>query len=295
MTTITPATPLWVAARSSLLQRGREMFGCWEKVLQKFELDDIHDLRVASRRLREALLLYAPCFPEKPASRLVSRIKKITGMLGTIRNTDEALLFLATFPPTLPDPATRAVSTLADLLQSERTAEKKYLLSTMKRIDPASLRSRFEKVCNRPAIFAISAHDPFMKVADFLRDTLHEREASLLRFAAEAAHEENIIAQHRLRIAVKHFRYRLELAAFFAPDRLNDLISVAKGYQELLGTMHDLDVFATIISERLASPDASTPLLAHIAARRQQLFETFANKIDRYPLAQLAADARNAL
>jgi len=294
MTAITPTTPLWVAARSSLYQRGREMFGCWEKVLQKFELDDIHDLRVASRRLREALLLYAPCFPKKPVSKLISRIKKLTGMLGTIRNTDEALLFLATLPP-LPDPATRAVSTLTGLLQSERIAEKKHLLGAMQQIDPASLRTRFEKVCSRPAIFAVSAHDPFTYVADFLRNNLHEREASLLRFAEEAVHEENIIAQHRLRIAVKHFRYRLELAAFFAPDRLNDLISVAKGYQELLGTMHDLDVFATMISERIASPEASTPLLAHIAARRHQLFETFANKIDRYPLQQLAADARNVI
>ncbi|HZV82181.1 MAG TPA: CHAD domain-containing protein [Geobacteraceae bacterium] len=295
MTAIPPTTHLWVAARLSLLRRGQEMFDCWEKVLQKFELDDIHDLRVASRRLREALMLYAPCFPSKPVSKLNSRIKKLTGMLGAIRNTDEALLFLESLPPILPDPATRAVSTLTDLLQSERTAEKNHLQSAMKQIDPASLRSRFEKICNRPAIFAISARDPFMKVADFLRDTLHEREASLLRFTAEAAHEENIAAQHRLRIAMKHFRYRLELASFFSPDRLNDLIREAKSYQELLGTMHDLDVFATMISERIASPDASAPLLAHIAARRHQLFEIFAVKTDKYPLTKLAADARSAL
>jgi len=164
----------------------------------------------------------------------------------------------------------------------------------MQQIDPASLRTRFEKVCNRPAIFAVSAHDPFTHVADFLRNTLHEREASLLRFAIEASHEENIAAQHRLRIAVKHFRYRLELAALFS-DKLNPLISVAKGYQELLGTMHDLDVFATMISERITSSDASAPLLEHIAVRRHQLFETFAIKTNEYPLAKLAADARNVL
>ncbi|HEY5973778.1 MAG TPA: CHAD domain-containing protein [Geobacteraceae bacterium] len=295
MTSLTPTTPLWMAARASLLYRGKEMFSCWKQVVQQFDLDDIHDLRVASRRLREALRLYAPCYPKKSISRLNSRLKQLTGMLGAIRNTDEALLFLAKLPPTLPSPAVRGVQSLTGLLQQARSDEETQLRNALQQLDQAALRRRFEKACNRPAIFAMSPHDPFMNVAEFLRDTLHEREASLLRFAEEATSEANIIAQHRLRIAIKHFRYRLELAALFSQDLLNGVIGVAKGYQELLGTMHDLDVFATMISERVATPDASAPLIAHIADRRHHLFETFAAKLAAYPLAKLATDARSIL
>jgi CHAD domain-containing protein len=141
----------------------------------------------------------------------------------------------------------------------------------------------------------MSGHDPFMNVADFLKNTLHQRERSLLRFASDAAIEENLSAQHRLRIAIKHFRYRLELASFFTPEQINEAISTAKRYQELLGTMHDLDVFTVMFSERIPFPEASEPLLADIAARRHRLYEDFAAQSVICPLEKLAADVRSYL
>ena len=86
-------TPLWIAARVLLYERGEDFFRRRGKMVKTFDAEDIHDLRVASRRLREGLILFAPCYPPGNIARLVRKIKRVTRLLGDIRNADEALLF----------------------------------------------------------------------------------------------------------------------------------------------------------------------------------------------------------
>src|SRR5512136_2315517 len=87
------STQLWVAARVLLCERGDDFFMRWDKVLKTSDPEDIHDLRVSSRRLREGLALFAPCYPPESLKRLVRGLKRVTRLLGDIRNTDEAILF----------------------------------------------------------------------------------------------------------------------------------------------------------------------------------------------------------
>ena len=65
MSPISSSTPLWIAARLLTKEHAREFFKCWTKVAKGFETEEIHDLRVASRRLRECLALFEPCFGGK--------------------------------------------------------------------------------------------------------------------------------------------------------------------------------------------------------------------------------------
>src|SRR5690242_5285968 len=99
MTHVTPAAPLWLAARTIMAERSNDLFQRWDRAKKSFSLDDIHDLRVSSRRLREALALFAPCFPDRKMGRINSRIKRLTNLLGTMRNTDEALLYFVPLVP----------------------------------------------------------------------------------------------------------------------------------------------------------------------------------------------------
>src|SRR5512137_642289 len=92
---IVGSTHLWVAARVLLYERGDDFFMLWDKVLKTSDAEDIHDLRVSSRRLREGLALFTPCYPSGNIARLVKRIKRVTRLLGDIRNTDEAILFFS--------------------------------------------------------------------------------------------------------------------------------------------------------------------------------------------------------
>src|SRR6185369_11375293 len=86
---------------AAILERSRGVFYAqWEEllrlrraVLNTSDLDDIHDLRVASRRFRAALELYYPFAPKGSRTELRKSIRKLTRILGGLRNIDEAQLF----------------------------------------------------------------------------------------------------------------------------------------------------------------------------------------------------------
>ena len=58
------------------------------------DIEPIHRMRVASRRLRAALPLFASCFPEKKYQQWMEEIRKVTRALGEARDTDVQIAFL---------------------------------------------------------------------------------------------------------------------------------------------------------------------------------------------------------
>ena len=58
------------------------------------DIEHIHRMRVASRRLRAALPLFASCFPEKKYQLWMGEIQRITRALGEARDTDVQIAFL---------------------------------------------------------------------------------------------------------------------------------------------------------------------------------------------------------
>src|SRR5208337_575958 len=58
------------------------------------DIEYIHRMRVASRRLRAALPLFSSCFPPKQYRSWMSEMRKITRALGEARDTDVQIEFL---------------------------------------------------------------------------------------------------------------------------------------------------------------------------------------------------------
>src|SRR5271169_3437998 len=65
-----------------------------EGVRSSEDIEYIHRMRVASRRLRAALPLFEPCFPAKEYRLWMSELRKITRSLGDARDTDVQIDFL---------------------------------------------------------------------------------------------------------------------------------------------------------------------------------------------------------
>ncbi len=58
------------------------------------DIEQVHRMRVASRRLRAALPLFSSCFSEKDFRHWMHEIKKVTSALGAARDTDVQIAFL---------------------------------------------------------------------------------------------------------------------------------------------------------------------------------------------------------
>jgi CHAD domain-containing protein len=290
-------TPLWLAARVLLHERGDDFFRRRGKVLKSFDPEEIHDLRVSARRLREGLELFLPCYPAELMEPLVKLFRKVTRLLGEIRNTDEAISFFDVLMAELDEICQADLERLKRTFLKKRKKELGRLRAGLRLIVSDALRDRYRHGVNSPALFSSppSDVDLFASLALFAGSSLDARMAAVVQLVPEARLAAAIEAQHLLRIAVKHFRYRLEILSVLFGERFQELHAPVKGYQEVLGKMHDLDLFTGIVRAAGFSPSTEEVVLRTIAAKRSQLFAEFSGMLKKVPLERIGEQARSAL
>jgi CHAD domain-containing protein len=295
MTPISSTTPLWTAARSLVRSCNDDFFRRWAKVAKDFEAEDIHDLRVASRRLREALALFERCFPEKGFGRIGKQVKQVTGILGDLRNTDESFLFFMGLEPKERQQADAEVRGMLADLEKERMAARRSLEQEMKDLKSGPLKSALSAMLDKPELFGNTRVDPFQRLSLFADGAITDRAKPVTELLPRALEEENAIAQHQLRIAVKRLRYRLEILEPLFESGFPKLQRALKEYQEVLGKLHDLDVFAQMVLDRVPEGAGQQRLLRIISARRSRLFASFVRMIGSFSVDAIGAQARSSL
>jgi len=287
--------PLWAASRVMLEGQEKEFFSCWKKVTQSFQEDDIHDLRVASRRLREGLALFSPCFPGRKGGRLLKKVKGVTVMLGEMRNIDEACRFFSGLSALESQGCAGEVEELITTLRAEREQAYLKLKEEFGSLPPAPLRSELAALKERPNLFGAGATDPFMGVTFFAGGALMARAQMVAELLPAALDEKDSAGQHRLRIAVKKLRYRLEIIGPLLTGGYQELREALKGYQDVLGKLHDLDVFRELVGERVSEGVAKERLFQVLAARRKLLYHSFKGLLEDTPLSSIGSRAKDAL
>lgn len=81
--------------RDLIAQRWGDLWRAVPVALAGTDVEGVHDVRVASRRLRAAMDVATECFPEGWYRRLHATAKQITGALGEVRDRDVLLEFFA--------------------------------------------------------------------------------------------------------------------------------------------------------------------------------------------------------
>jgi CHAD domain-containing protein len=106
--------------------RSAEVFEHARGVLDLDDIERVHDMRVASRRLRAALEVFAPCFPRKRQKRALKGVKALADALGERRDRDVSIAFLAGFLEEAPDADRgRLEILLAGLREEQRQANER--------------------------------------------------------------------------------------------------------------------------------------------------------------------------
>lgn len=285
----------WLAARGFLLDRCDDFFLQLTRARETFDPEAIHDLRVASRRLREGIAIFGHCFRKRQLAALRKELKGLVAMLGSIRNTDEAILFFSNLVNNGDTASSGAAAKIVAALQSKRGEEQREVEGELKKIEPGALRCRIAGFCNNPRIFNADARGLFQPIVATLLEAVAEREKTILEILPGALIEENVTVQHRLRIAVKHFRYCLEFLAPLASGDYRKLYGVIKEYQEVLGHMHDLDVFLGLPGEITAEQSGAELLHEIISNRRRMLFAEFLQLHAANPLDEMGNRVRGLL
>ncbi|NMC73087.1 MAG: CHAD domain-containing protein [Geobacteraceae bacterium] len=295
--TLVKKTALWIAARGLLAERGADFFRCWERTAASFDAEDIHDLRVASRRLREGLALFSPCYPRKKISRLRGSIRKITDILGDLRNIDEGLAFFRAEAGELGNGQGEELARCIQLYEKNREEARKDLKRDLRRMNPRTLRKMFVRTVHAPYLFdpPPGAADPFAAIEDFAREKIDLRLEPVLALIPVARRPEEAAAQHRLRIAIKRYRYRLEVLSPLMGEGYRDVHAQVKAYQEILGRLHDLDVFRELIRGIGLTAGTEQALAGLIAEKREGAFGQFQDMLGKTPFDSIGVRVRSLL
>jgi CHAD domain-containing protein len=100
--------------------RGEELREHADGVLDTGDIERVHDMRVATRRLRAALEVFEPCFPPKPYREALREVKRLADGLGERRDRDVAIVALRRFNDQMPAPDRRGVESLIERLRDEQ-------------------------------------------------------------------------------------------------------------------------------------------------------------------------------
>ena len=91
---VVPEAPFGVVAQRVVEARTEQLFEEARDVLDLGDIERVHDMRVATRRLRAALEIFRPCFPKARYKAALREVKALADALGERRDRDVTIEML---------------------------------------------------------------------------------------------------------------------------------------------------------------------------------------------------------
>jgi CHAD domain-containing protein len=112
--------PYAAVAAKVVATRAREVADHSRDVLDITDIEHLHDMRVATRRLRAALEIFEPCFPKAQHREALAEVKAVADALGDRRDADVTIAALDRFAAGLADPDRPGIASLAQEIRAEQ-------------------------------------------------------------------------------------------------------------------------------------------------------------------------------
>ncbi len=218
--------------------------------------EDLHQMRVASRKLRATLRAARPMLSLEWAESLRGELAWLGDALGPARDLDVLLLHLLKEGDSLPTPERTALQPLRASLERERANAHTLVVQALESDRYLRLLDRLESAAARPEIktpdvsLVALARTDYKKLKRAMRDCPDDPAPDWL---------------HRLRIKGKRARYAAELAEPAAGKPVSRFMDELKVFQDLLGDHQD----ALVAEQRLRKwfGETSDPLMAFTVGR----------------------------
>jgi CHAD domain-containing protein len=278
-------------------------------------IEELHDMRVATRRMRTAFDIFGPAFDPKIIRHYLKGLRTTGRVLGEVRDMDVLLQ--------------NAIAYQGNMKEIKRPGLEPLLSGWKQTIDKK--RAKLTKHLQSEAYYNFKYNfNLFLQASEYIGVPLSQNGGtnSLVRdivpvlvysrYAAVRAYvailpTASVTQLHTLRIEFKKFRYLLEYFREILGDNAGQSITELKQLQDHLGELHDSDVacqlvrnflkdweedqIGTPIPERL-NPEPIVTYLAYVHAVRYRLISSFPElwkKFSRPEFRQMIAQAISLL
>lgn len=264
--------PAHVALELVLLTRMEEMCEFAPQAQDYSDPAGVHDMRVASRRLRGTIRDFLPYLNERPLSPSMQHIKKLARALGRVRDFDVAIETLMKTADKAPKKFATGIRQIAEFRKAGLEEFRLKLLPWIGDESVSQLRSEFPVALAAALKSRRTAKQKGKDEAtshtyrDVARAIILNRLSQFEELSRNLYQPLKAKPLHELRIAAKHLRYALELFddcwEEFAIERhgrdarATSLASIAKHVSLLqtdLGDLHDCDIWIDDFGSALTS------------------------------------------
>lgn len=201
--------------------------------LQDAGSDDVHDVRVAARRMRSLLKTFRPMLDARCARLMRADLRSFARSLALVREADvrrDLLVELSGSDPGLTAEDLRRLATMLD----DRCLEARSSLA--RHVAEPGWAALAAAVQSGTAIADLQIR-PDATLGDVLRCVNESWAAALRRLESEPTDTAGL---HALRLALKHGRYALDPVADVAPDEVSQLLRRLRAAQEGIGEHRDV-------------------------------------------------------
>jgi CHAD domain-containing protein len=132
------------AAGRIVLTRWREMMSYRDGTVAGQDIEELHAMRVSSRRLRAAMDAFSDVFPPRGFRRYLREVKRITDTLGDARDLDVAIDHLTALLPDFEPIDRPGLEGLIDRYEQQRRAEDAQIHALFTRLEQESFGTSFE-------------------------------------------------------------------------------------------------------------------------------------------------------
>jgi CHAD domain-containing protein len=232
--------PIAEAARRMLRHFFDKLLAREEAVIKDEDIEDVHQMRVATRRLRASLQVVEGVYDPELIRRYRRGLRRIAQSLGAVRDGDVFLEHATAYRASLPETERARLEPLIDAASGERADARKQLLADFQAKRYQKFKRDFAEFLTTPSAGTIESPEPGIveRVRDFAGSAIWRR-YELWRAYEVALPSATNETLHQARIAGKRFRYTLEFFAEALGHNVEQALAPLIALQENLGSLQD--------------------------------------------------------